>query len=229
MSIVNDAPREINRHITRPLSGATMQSKTHPAIIIAAGAVTILCAVGVGVLTGVIPSAGALGGNSASSNATQSSLPPVLAAAGAAQTPLGNMVDDSPAASTSTLKPIDKPTLGQPLSRNESSVPAPTKTPAKTPTTATIKEPNQTSQSTVPVPTYQATASSSTVATPSSVGERSSGITSPIICNNCGTIESVNTNVEQGSGSGAGAVIGGVIGGVLAIKSARAGDAMWQR
>jgi len=214
MSNLEDAPREISRNITRPPSGATMQNtmpnKTHPAIIIAAGAVTILCAVGVGVLTGIIPSAGAL--NSNPQPTIQSSLPPVLAAAGAAQTPLGTFMDDAPPSTqstSSTLKPIDKPSIGQPLARNEARAnPTPT-TPIKKPVPSAVSE---------PVPTYQVNSQAnvqSTTSTPSSNSERTVVATSPAICSNCGTIESMTTNVQQGQGSGAGAVIGGVLGGVL--------------
>jgi outer membrane lipoprotein SlyB len=208
MSSFEDAPREISRNMNQPLSGAKMQNKTHPAIIIAAGAVTILCAVGIGVLTGIIPSAGALNSNSAPT--TQTSLPPVLAAAGAAQTPLGSVTDDTPSSASSTLKPIDKPAIGQPLARNESRQNTNT-APANKPTS------NATNNGNAPVPTYQSNAQN-----PSSSNERpvvtasnTKPEPSPIICANCGVIESINTNVEQGQGSGAGAVIGGVLGGVL--------------
>ncbi len=219
MSSFEDAPREINRNANNTNRGNTMTAKTHPAIIIAAGAFTILCVVGIGVLTGIIPSAGAL--NSSASPSTQSSLPPVLAAAGAAQTPLGNVVDDAPAptstaastaasTTTSTLKPIDKPSIGQPLARNEtranSTSPTPTKKPAA--------ESNTTK---APVPTYQPNEQnpSSSIERPVVVASNTKPESSPLICANCGTVESINTNVEQGQGSGAGAVIGGVLGGVL--------------
>lgn len=208
MSSFEDAPREISRMNTQQPKGTNMQNKTHPAIIIAAGAVTILCAVGVGVMTGIIPSAGAL--NTSAAPTTQSSLPPVLAAAGAAQTPLGTMgnVDDASSSTSSTLKPIDKPSVGQPLARNETrATPAPIKKPT---TTAT-------SNSNTPMPTYLPNSQSpnSNVERPVIVASNTKPESSPVICANCGTIESINTNVEQGQGSGAGAVIGGVLGGVL--------------
>jgi outer membrane lipoprotein SlyB len=212
----DEAPREISRQSNA--AGFALK-KTHPAIIVAAGAVTIFCAVGIGVMTGLIPSARAVNGNNASTSAplNVSALP----AASMAQAPLGNASEaaipqrpesEKPAP---VLKPIDKPHLGQPLSKGE-----------PTNTASAAKKPVST-----PTPSYQVNPSTS----PSSTAER--GVTvaanapvtatnstayiptekpaAPIVCNNCGTVESVLPVSEQGQGSGAGAVIGGVIGGVL--------------
>jgi outer membrane lipoprotein SlyB len=211
-----DAPREVTRQVNQPQSGAIMLKKTHPAVIVAAGAVTIFCAVGIGVMTGIIPNARALNGNQPVSATTATGLPPTLASAGASQASIGSMVE-APDATAATpapapaLKPIDKPTMGQPLARNEPARSTASTTPAKKPVAPVA---NTASPAPVPVPTYN---------TPSSANERPTVVaantantsSSPLVCSNCGTVESVSPVSQQGQGSGAGAVIGGVIGGVL--------------
>jgi outer membrane lipoprotein SlyB len=215
-----DAPREVTRQVSQPQSGAIMLKKTHPAVIVAAGAVTIFCAIGVGVMTGIIPSAKALNSNQPTGSNTATGLPPTLATAGAAQAPIGSVVEtpDTTTASAPALKPIDKPTVGQPLARSEvarhsttSATTAPAKKPVAPVVNTASNATNTTPQTQVPVPTYN---------TPSSTNERPTIVAanttpSPIVCSNCGTVESVLPVTQQGQGSGAGAVLGGVIGGVL--------------
>jgi outer membrane lipoprotein SlyB len=219
-----DAPREVTRQVSQPQSGAIMLKKTHPAVIVAAGAVTIFCAVGVGMMTGIIPSAKAINGNQpaqlAASQSAQTGLPPALSAAGAAQAPLGGVSDAAsettsapPPASPPALKPIEKPTIGQPLSRNEAvRHSAPVKKPVSTATNTTVAN-------AAPVPTYNnpnsATERPTVVAANTNTQTASPLISSPVICNNCGTVDSVLPISQQGQGSGAGAVLGGLLGGVL--------------
>ena len=215
MSNFEDAPREINRNFNSvnatdsTLTGANMIKKTHPAIIIAAVAVTIFSAIGAGVLTGIIPSAGALSGKDTAP--TQSGLPPALTVAGAAQVPLGSLVEDDPTSSTVTkptpmLKPIEKPNLGQPLARNEPRA------------DSQISNTRKPANINTPVPTYQPNPGSATehpqVLASNSSANTSSPLVSPV-CSNCGTVDSVTANAVAGQGSGAGAVLGGVLGGVL--------------
>ena len=77
---IEDAPREISRSAFAPTSASAL-SRTHPMIVIAAIAVTALCAVGVGVLTGLIPSAQSGSGSSTSLRASSAPLTPMVAGA----------------------------------------------------------------------------------------------------------------------------------------------------
>jgi outer membrane lipoprotein SlyB len=201
---IEDAPREIARPMSAlPASGNMTLKKTHPAVIIAAGAVTIFCAVGVGVMTGIIPSARALNSPAAS---TASSAPSVLAAAsGAAQAPLGQAVETAPAtAPAPVLKPITKPDLGQPLSRGERA--------------ERVERDDRAARQTVP--SYPSAQPGSSVERMPQVAAAPVPATIPApapvaICATCGTVESITPITTEGKGSGAGAVIGGVIGGAL--------------
>ena len=216
---LEDAPREIARQ-SQPSMNSTSRfstsgssftmNKTHPAVIIAAGAVTIFCAVGVGVLTGIIPSARALNANNVQ-NAQTTALPPVSNAASTSQAAQSTPAELANANTTITLKPITKPDLGQPLSRGQASaqqVERPTRAPAPA-------KPTEATQSSYPASANERSAT--TVATAPVVPSATypSPATAPVICAQCGTVDSISPITEQGQGSGAGAVIGGVIGGAL--------------
>ncbi len=187
-----------------------MLQKTHPMIIVAAIAVTIASAVGIGVMTGVIPSAG---GNNATSSPASTGMPPSITSTGAALGAAGSAPDAEPTDAKSTtpapsLKPIDKPTLGQPLAKNDvpigkrpttAAAPAtPTKAPAYNATNA-------------PTPSY----AGSTQTTDGKVVTSAKSNDPVVNCPDCGTIDSIVPVTEKRQGSGAGAVIGGVVGGVL--------------
>ena len=190
-----------------------MLQKTHPMIIVAAIAVTLASAVGIGVMTGVIPSAG---GNSSTASPVSTGMPPSMTSTGAAQAALGaagSTADSEPADAKSptpaaSLKPIDKPTLGQPLAKHDAPI-AKRPTAAAAPATAT-KAPANNAVS-APTPSY----AGSTQATDGKV-VTSAKSNDPIVnCPDCGTVDSILPVTEKGQGSGAGAVIGGVVGGVL--------------
>lgn len=228
---IEDAPREVmNAHA--PIAAKPALKRTHPMVIVAAGAVTLFCAVGIGVMTGIIPSAHSL--NRESNQVPVAPTTPL--AVGAAQAPLGNApidVAELPAkadapAKALALQPIDKPTLGQPLSRAER-VDTPRSTP-KPPTSVATKSP-----AAVPTPTYVSSANPSSAsngtgslpAQPFPVGAASTAAPAVAVCHNCGTIESILPVTQEGKGSGAGAILGGVLGGVLGhqVGSGRGKDA----
>jgi outer membrane lipoprotein SlyB len=192
----------------------------HPIIIVAAGAVTLFCGVGIGVMTGLIPSAHSL----SSPSTTQSAMPPTPFSPGAAQAPVGSspVVAEAPATDAARdLKPVDKTTMGQPLARADArSDVHPTKKPVATPSRST----SSVSNTAAPTPTYTSGVPSSATERPVVVASNSTTTPTavppiappaPVVCNNCGVIESVLPVTQQGQGSGAGAVIGGVLGGVL--------------
>ena len=68
-------------------AGAVMLQRTHPIIMVAAIAVTLLSVVGIGVLTGVIPLVGAMNSKPQPSG---TGMPPAVTAAGAAHTMIGS-------------------------------------------------------------------------------------------------------------------------------------------
>lgn len=186
-----DAPREVTRNAAG--SNGSIVKRTHPMIIVAAGAVTVAAAIGVGVMTGLIPSAQSGGGSTNPQTASSAPLTPMVA--GAVQSASGNLTE---AALPATAEP--KPATAPAVKKPPAAARAPVQSTAANPT-----------------PTYTPTAS-----TPASSSERSSVNTptpppavAKAVCANCGSVESVTTVTREGSGSGAGAVIGGVVGGLL--------------
>jgi outer membrane lipoprotein SlyB len=246
MPDLNDAPREVAQSVSqssqRPASGAR---KVHPMVIVAAGAVTVFSAVGVAVMTGIIPSAQS--SNSSNRTAAQqtaapaSTSMPAATAAGAAMSGLGNVADSSlPANATNApgndrnLKPIESSTMGQPMARSEAK-PEPkqeTRVAAKPapvhntkPQVVAQNNPRPTpvpSSSTerAPTPVYVQQTAPYAPANNTSTNVNPPPDNAPRVavsepCRTCGTIDSVTPVVQQGQGSGAGAVLGGVLGGVL--------------
>ena len=196
---IEDAPREISRSAFAPTSASAL-SRTHPMIVIAAIAVTVLCAVGVGVLTGLIPSAQS--GSASATSLRVSSAPQTPMVAGAAQAASGNL-------SGAAMPAVDPPRL------------APTPPTKSTLATQRVSAP----AGTTPSPTYtqpSARPDSGSERTntkpqivPSPVTVASNAPIAAVVCANCGVVESVNTVSHAGEGSGAGALIGGVVGGLL--------------
>ncbi len=153
MPDLNDAPREVVANLKPNAADVSNTSnttsalrKTHPMLIIAAGAVTLFCAVGIAMMTGILPSAnsvsgannGVAGGNSKSAltdTKQEASIPLTAAAAGAASAGVGAMME-APASTTSPItppitssitspivaqapqvQPIESKTVGQPLAK----------------------------------------------------------------------------------------------------------------
>jgi outer membrane lipoprotein SlyB len=202
MSGFNDAPREIAGTLNNPRVTATA---THPMVIIASIAVTVAAAVAIAVMTGVIPSA-----QSGSGAATNVALPTM---AGAGQAAMGSTLESTlaPAATTSEKAAPSKPVLTAP----STSTGAATKTPAAREITT---RPHAT-----PTPRYETQPGSANdrsvqyVPSASNVSNvpQTPAVVAPVVCNNCGVIDSINAITTPGSGSGAGAILGGVVGGLL--------------
>jgi outer membrane lipoprotein SlyB len=225
MPELNEAPREVAQSVdqSRPRAGVR---KIHPMIIVAAGAVTLFSAVGIGVMTGIIPSA-------QSSNSTDKTAPamPAATVAGAASAGVGTVADTAlPNAGDRGLKSIDSSsTLGQPMARNEalpvSSAPTPTPTPSRAPAhppahaqTSARSTPAIAPQP-APQPTRPVVVAQNNVPPPSTTSVALPSDNAPPVqqqmCLSCGTVDSVTPLQQAGQGSGAGAVLGGVLGGVL--------------
>jgi outer membrane lipoprotein SlyB len=232
MPNLDEAPREIVSTVKQSAQNTTAPRKTHPMLIIAAGAVTLFSAVGIAMMTGILPSAQSRSDSGAAKS--ESSAPLTSAAAGAAAAGVGTMMDapqTPPPATTpspsSDLKPLDSKTVGQPMAKTDHSIAA-----QKSPSTP---KPTYTQSR----PTVVAQASPAPVPIPSSSSERApssgNGQPTPVyaqngnqnsapsqlpdrvasICRSCGTVDSINPIDKAGQGSGAGALLGGVLGGVL--------------
>lgn len=227
MPNMNDAPREV---AGAALShAATAPRKLHPMLIIAAGAVTLASAVGIGVMTGIIPNAHS--GSATKSDVVIASTPPSAAVAGAAMAGAGTVSDaalpETSPPQTTTLKPIENRTIGQPGEKNRAPV-------EKSPSTRTTVASQSQSQSQsqprqTPTPTYAReiaptyNASSNPVIAPDAAPRAPEVIAraAPSICRNCGTVDSVIPIARAGEGSGAGAVLGGLLGGVLGHQAGK--------
>ena len=190
MPNMNDAPREVTNAASRSM---------HPMLIVAAGAVTLFCAVGIAVLTGVIPSA-----QGQKADSTTAAAPATSATATAGTSNIsGAGSQDSKA---QALKSTDNGTIGQPLAKSEK---AATAHKSSQPTHVASNSPNS-SREREPTPTYAQGSNSA-----SSNQSTRVAAYEPPVCRNCGTVDSITPITKQGEGSGAGAVLGGVLGGVL--------------
>jgi len=201
----NEAPREVT-NATSHFSGVSTH-KTHPMLIIAAVAVTLFAGVGIGVMTGVIPSA-----NSSASPKLESSTPPIPTAMGAsammgsAGSNASMATADAIAPAASTEKPIEKTVENKPTTSASKSNTAQVAHKSTSTNTHAITAP----KSQTPTPVF---AQNNPSAQTENMAPRAQPVVS--VCRTCGTIDSINTIVKQGEGSGAGAVLGGVLGGVL--------------
>ena len=221
MPNMNDAPREVAG--TALSHAATAPRKLHPMLIIAAGAVTLASAVGIGVMTGVIPSAHS--GGATKSDVVIASTPPSAAAAGAAMAGAGTVSDaalpEAPLPPSTTLKPIENKTIGQPGEKTRAAA-------EKSPAARTRVVTNSASTQ-APTPTYAReiaptyNASSSPLIAPDAAPRAPEVVAraTPALCRNCGTVDSVIPIARAGEGSGAGAVLGGLLGGVLGHQAGK--------
>ncbi len=205
--------------------GSNANRKTHPLVIVAAGAITLFCLVGIGVMTGIIP--GAQSGPAPKAETVAA--PPT--AAGAAMAPIGSAPEaalpqgappNGSGASSTALPPIKSDTLGQPNARLDAKAGNVTPAPAK----PNIAPPSSTSgassaSATPPTPVYAATTNQAGTAgaanPPASQNEPVPVVNRPPpqICRDCGTVEQITQLQQQGQASGTGAVLGGLIGGVV--------------
>ncbi len=218
---------------------AQVGQRTHPLIIVAAGAVTLFCLVGIGVMAGLIP----VGAGAELRNTGTAAAVPSPVAAGLASAPVGSVVDDTtpgikpqnetkPAAAG--LPPIQSKAFGQPNARLDAkaaaqsgNMEAPAMPVAPTPTTATAGAGN----TPAPTPVYtqgnRATngdkalsASAASVSGGSGGSEKAVATPAPEAvpqsrCDACGVVAGIYTLDRKVESSGTGAVIGGLIGGVL--------------
>ena len=235
MPNLDEAPREIASTVKQ---GSTTLKKTHPMIIVAAAAVTIVSAVGVAMMTGILPTAQSKSNvnNETARAKSESSAPLTAAAAGAAAAGVGSMMDapQTSAISPSDLKPLDSKTVGQPMAKADQSIaaqrspasPTPSYTerkptvvaaaprPVPTPNSANERAPSTNNNQ--PTPVYaQNSAQNSSRNAPQSNPSRQPERVVARSCRSCGTVDSINPIESAGQGSGAGAVLGGVLGGVL--------------
>ena len=169
----------------------TMQGKTrlHPVLWVAAVAVTIFSAVGIGAITGILPIAGSSPKSVAPLTATMPALQPQTGQPADTGTTLAATVQPAPApvAAHPTVEPEPKPVPKKQVSHAK-------------------PKPVQVAQNDyAPAPVVERSPARS-VEPPAPVAS---------ICKDCGMIESVRELKQQGEGSGVGAVAGGVLGGVL--------------
>lgn len=196
MPNMNDAPREVLNTASRSM---------HPMLIAAAGAVTLFCVVGIGVMTGFIPSAQ---GQKADSVAPTVPMTPTAATAGIGQVSEAALAENSTENKAQVLKPVDNSTLGQPLAKSEKAAASHKKESSKSARVATAGQ--NSSGEREPIPVYAQGSKNATDNQPIRVAAYE-----PPVCRNCGTVDSITPITKQGEGSGAGAVLGGVLGGVL--------------
>lgn len=144
MPELNEAPREVAAAV------AKHGGKTHPLVIVAAGAVTLFSVIGVGMMTGIIPSAHS---DSTGKPSAQVVLPNpgAVGAVGTASTAgsaSGTVAEAALPAKPNTpteLKPIESRTIGQPTAQTDSTRVSRPATPAAPPVaTAPRVEPRPT-------------------------------------------------------------------------------------
>ncbi|MGB8857135.1 MAG: glycine zipper 2TM domain-containing protein [Burkholderiales bacterium] len=188
----------------------TSKPKSNPIFVIAAIAITIFSAIGIGAMTGLIPSS--FSKNDASKAVATSAAGP--SAAKPVETPVMASVD------TAKLSP--EPKADAALSKAEDKVlqPVAPETKAAAPKPAAPKV-------AAPKPAPKPAAPKTVVADNSYVGQpytapvqvaaaaAAAPAPAPVVCTNCGVVEAINAIQQQGDASGVGAVIGGVAGGVV--------------
>jgi outer membrane lipoprotein SlyB len=230
MPNLDEAPREIVSTVKQSAQSAQAPRKTHPMLIIAAGAVTLFSAVGIAMMTGILPNAQSKSDGGAAKS--ESSAPLTSAAAGAAAAGVGTVIDalqtqtqtPPPATSSSSdLKPLDSKTVGQPMAKADQNIAA-HKSPSTPKPTYTQSRPTVIASASprAPMPNPSSSserAPSSGNGQPTPVYAQNGAPSQPdrvaSICRSCGTVDSINPIDKAGQGSGAGALLGGVLGGVL--------------
>jgi outer membrane lipoprotein SlyB len=163
-------------------------SRIHPVIATAAGSVIVLCAVGVGVLTGIIPSSFSKSSDNAPVAITAAPQPEAAAPAKAETAAKSEVPAAKPAPTKAASAPAPRRTA------ETHRAPAPV---------ATTMEPAAPSE-----PVRVASAEPPVQYTPPPPP-------APRVCTECGTVVDVNVIEQKGEGSGVGAVAGAVLGGLL--------------
>jgi outer membrane lipoprotein SlyB len=174
----------------------TTTKRMHPLTAIAAVSVTLFSLVGIGAITGLIPTSHS---QSAPTQAAKPAEEPVKSAAAA------QPAEAAPAVTMAESKPADKPVVHKAATKRAKPVEQAAKPATEPVKTAKVEPPVLVAQNTPPAgygppPGYPP---------PPSVEPPKP------ICHDCGVIESVREIEKKGEGSGLGAAVGGVAGGVL--------------
>ncbi len=222
MPNLNDAPREVAQSLSNTSAQSSVR-RTHPMLIVAAGAITLFCGVGVGVMTGIIPSAYS---NSPTLSVARPDIPAATAAPAALSTSTALPTAVVPYASAGiNLNPVENKAVGQPLAKSTPALntashhsivnkSASTRLSGDLPGSAAEQAPSSGASHHYPSPVYaQNNAPGFEVPAPRAV--------EPVVCQSCGTVSSVNAIVKQGEGSGAGAVLGGLLGGLIGHQAGK--------
>ena len=172
----------------------TTTRRMHPLTAIAAVSVTLFSLVGIGAITGLIPTSHS---QSTQTQAVKPAEEPLKSAAAA------QPAETAPVATVAESKPADKPPVHKAAPKHTS--PAATKAAA---------EPVKTVKNEAPVTVAQSTPPAGYGPPPGYAPPPAVEPPNPI-CYDCGVIESVREVEKKGEGSGLGAVAGGVLGGVL--------------
>lgn len=194
----------------------TTKAKSNPVFVIAAIAITLFSALGIGAITGLIPSS--FSKNDASKAAANSTAKPSVTVAAVEAPVVAPVVAPAKAdaalskAEDKVLQPIAPETKPAPVATAPKAVAAPK--PVQHKPAAPKTEVANNTYSTAPAPIvsqpYTAPAPVQVAAAPV-VAQAPA----PIVCNNCGVVEAINAIQQQGDASGVGAVLGGVAGGVV--------------
>jgi outer membrane lipoprotein SlyB len=166
-------------------AGAELRSKTNPIIVIAALSVIVFCAVGVGVMTGIIPSSFSRGGETPVAQKSE----PVKAEA----------VAPAPQATAPAPKPAPQP------AQRAAAAPAPAPKAAA---------PAPSAQQTMEQRRIEEERAAAREARREERREARQ-VAAAQTCPDCGSVVAVDVVEQQGEGSGLGAVAGGVAGAVL--------------
>jgi uncharacterized protein YcfJ len=201
----------------------TTKAKSNPIFVIAAIALTIFSAIGIGAMTGLIPSsfsktdaAKAAANSGAKSAAVEA---PKSVATAPVTAPVETAKLGSETKADAALNKAEDKVLQPSAPETKAAAPAPKPVvahkpvPHKPAAPKTVVANNTYSTAPAPAPVasepYYAPAPVQVAAAPAAPAP------APIVCNNCGVVEAINAIQQQGDASGAGAVIGGVAGGVI--------------
>lgn len=198
----------------------TTAKKSNPIFVIAAIAVTLFSAIGIGAMTGLIPSSSS--NNDASKAAAAAKATSVEAAAKVAT---AKPVETPVMASVDTAKLSAEPKADAALTKAEDKVLKPVAPETKAvatpkPAAPKVAAPKPAAPKTVVANnTYSDAPVSQPYYAPAPVQVAAAPVVAqapaPIVCNNCGVVEAINAIQQQGDASGVGAVLGGVAGGVV--------------
>lgn len=122
MPVIDDSQRKNAAGNDRKALAASLPNKIRPIVIMAAVGGTIFSAIGIGIMTGIVPCIRALNATEISKQTTPGGMPPSPMAAGAAMVPMGSADDaglpESPK-SFPPSAPADKAAVGRPPTKDE--------------------------------------------------------------------------------------------------------------